>query len=125
MVLCGGCGASVEKNNTLSGEVRTFVERETSERPFKELTEWDWDKVYVFDLADNTSERIDAVVGEGVAPGWATAGGLFVYFKDEKRVRVEILEYGGFCSGIYTTSAVVTSKYACWLHDEKFEKVPT
>lgn len=117
-VLLAGCGATVEENIPLSDEVTVLLDEQAADRLFVELTDWDWDEVYVFDLANFPSDKVNEIVGHQVAATWSTGGALLVYHSERKVVRVDQVTIGGLCTGIYTKSAVVTSRYACWLHDE-------
>ncbi|NUT93297.1 MAG: hypothetical protein HOY78_14885 [Saccharothrix sp.] len=116
------CAADPGFNRDLSKEIDTYVAGDDAGRPFTEFTDWEWDELLVFHLADMTTERVDEIVGQDVTPWYATGGGLFVYRVEGEVVRYEVLEAkGGICSGVYTPAAYVSSKYACWLRDDNFK----
>ncbi|MFJ6673284.1 hypothetical protein ACIQMJ_19410 [Actinosynnema sp. NPDC091369] len=118
---CVACAPDPEFNRALSDDVKAYVEGHDEERLFTEFTDWEWDELLVFHMSDMSSDEVDEIVGEDVAPLWATGGGVFVYRLEGEVVRYEMMEWGGFCSGSYTTSAHVSSKYACWLHDDAYK----
>ena len=124
-VACGG-GEEVEpprRNPGMLAAVESFLASDLGRKPFVELTDWEWDRLYLFDMDDMTHEEVDALVGKAVSPLRAV-GGLFVYFKGEEVVRVELLEDGTFCEGKYTTAAYLRRGFACWLADDAFEHFP-
>ncbi|KOX30761.1 hypothetical protein ADK67_09805, partial [Saccharothrix sp. NRRL B-16348] len=93
-------------------------------KPFKEFTDWEWDWFYLFDMEEISYKRVDELVGKEVSPLRAF-GGLFVYYKGDEVVHVELLDRGGgYCEGIYTTTAYVRKEYACWLADDNFKHLP-
>jgi hypothetical protein len=125
-VLCAGCFAvkigEVEVNSSMSDAVDRFQESDLERQPFVDFTDWEWDRLYVFDMEVVKPEGVDRLVGEEVADG-ASSGGLFVYFQGEEVVQVNRLD-GAFCTGEYTTTAYVRKGFTCWLHDDNFESLP-
>ncbi|WP_306747934.1 hypothetical protein [Saccharothrix yanglingensis] len=123
-VACGGEDLEPPRRNpALLAAVEDFMTSDLARKPFKEFTDWEWDRLFLFDMDDASYERIDALVGERVSPLRAF-GGLFVYFRGDKVVRVELLEEGGYCEGQYTTAAYVRKGYSCWLADDAFTPFP-
>jgi hypothetical protein len=122
--LCAGCVTigQVEVNSSLTVEVDRFQESDLERKPFVEFTDWEWDRLFVFDMEVATPEKVDQLVGKEVASD-ASSGGLFVYFQGDEVVRVDRLD-GTFCSGKYTTTAYVRKGFTCWLHDDNFEHLP-
>ncbi|SFQ99998.1 hypothetical protein SAMN04488564_101987 [Lentzea waywayandensis] len=126
LLLLTGCGGiSVETNGDLDSAVRTFIgERVDKTRPFTEFTSWDWDKLYVVDLDGADAGYVEEVTGEKVDAPWGSKSGVFLYYKDGKRVRAELMTEGAFCSGSYTREAIVDQRFACWLQDPKLQEFP-
>ncbi|MBW4722052.1 hypothetical protein [Saccharothrix obliqua] len=122
-LVLAGCGEGARTNAELSAAVRDHIAANpVGERPFADFTDWEWDRLYLFDLTEVDGDRIDEITGSSVSPGWVSGGGLFVYFKDDEVVRSEVVDHGGYCSGIYTRAAVVSSQFSCWLRDPAFAR---
>ena len=119
-----GCGIDVD-HKELSSKLSEFLEKGPEEtRPFTAFTSWEWDTVKVVALESLDDEDVERLTGEDIDVP-VSESGLFVYYKESKRVRAELVEIGAFCTGSYTRDAVVHRGYACWLRDDLMLKLPT
>ncbi len=123
---CGfGYGLDVEQENQeLNDKLYEFIKNGPEEtRPFSEFATWEWDTVKVVHLEALDDADVEAMTGEDIDVP-VGQNGLFVYYKDGKRVRIEMLGVGSFCPGSYTRDAVVQRDSACWLRDQYMQELP-
>lgn len=120
-----GLGLDVEQENReLNDKLVEFIRNGPEEtRPFIEFTSWEWDTVKVVNLETLEDADVEAMTGEDIDVPTGQ-NGLFVYYKDGKRVRTELVGVHEFCSGSYTRDAVVHRGYSCWLQDQYRTELP-